>query len=267
MSVSRVVSMAVGAALLLALKPQDAATHSTESLTATQILERVAQVYASCKSYRDSGTVQDTPREPAEDSRPDAAAAAAGRRKLTPFRTAFVRPGMLHFEFSVDLLDINLDYATYRWIIGMDETGVRSWWDVEPGVRKPGSLKSALFDAGLWSKGSSFTIPLLLEPGRNDGPTFLERLTGAERLPDEKLGDATALVVTGSYFSKQRTVWVDAKTFLIRRIRDVADVNGTHIDKTTAYEPEIDVDIPSTELAFETPRVAVLPAAGASPGR
>ncbi len=59
-----------------------------DMLTAKQILKRMAETYASCKSYSDSGVVKTFHDE-----------AAWGPPWEKPFTTGFVRPDRFRFEF------------------------------------------------------------------------------------------------------------------------------------------------------------------------
>jgi hypothetical protein len=264
---SRLVAIGMGATVLLALKPQDAATDAA-SLTASQILERMATVYATCKSYRDTGMVRDT--RSSTDSvggSPSATGASAGYvPKPIPFRTAFVRPGSFRFEFSVEALDIQLKPSTYRYIVWADGSEVRTWWDMKPGVHRHDMVGSALFETGAWSHDSALTIPPMLMPSQVRCPRLSQELADLERLRDATLDNVPCFVVNGKVklpgITFDVTTSIDQSTFLVRQIHKVTDLGGTHIDYTITYQPEIDVEIAKTELAFETPRVAVLPVAG-----
>src|SRR5436309_3249582 len=64
-----------------------------EPLSAAEILQRMAQTYAACNSYQDSGSVVTVFRS------------RGGERTTTrPITTAFVRPDRFRFEFQ-DSLD------------------------------------------------------------------------------------------------------------------------------------------------------------------
>ena len=99
-----------------------------DTLTAKEILERVANVYAKCKSYRDSGVVKTvfiwTDRK---------------RTVEKPFTTAFVRPDRFRFEYK---------NKARRYIVWRKGNDVQTWWDVTPGTKKPKSLALALTREG-----------------------------------------------------------------------------------------------------------------------
>ena len=114
---------------------------------------------------------------------------------------------------------------------------------------------------GSWGAGAALTIPPLLMPSPELGSIFVEQFENPQRLPDSKLGDVACFVLKGRREPGDETVWIDQATLLVRQVVDEADFEGTHIVRTTSITPELDVDIASSELAFETPRVGVLPPA------
>jgi len=77
--------------LLVALAPiVSAAGTSKEELTAEDIMERMAKMYAGTKWYRDSGVVETQLRAAADDK---------GSDEELRFTTAFARPDRFRFEY------------------------------------------------------------------------------------------------------------------------------------------------------------------------
>lgn len=104
---------------------------STDSLTAQQILDKVATSYATCKSYRDSGVVTN-------DFGPHTAGDHFPRHvAVKPFRTAFVRPDQFRFEYD----DPTPEKPYIVWAKGDD---VRAWWHIRPGEEKLSSLEDGI---------------------------------------------------------------------------------------------------------------------------
>jgi Predicted periplasmic protein (DUF2092) len=218
---------------LLAMLLQTQAT--ADDLTAKQIVERMAKEYAQCKSYRDSGVVKTvfigTDRQ---------------RTVEKPFTTAFVRPDRFRFEYKDD--------KERRYIVWRDGKDVQTWWDVTPGIKKPASLRSALAAATGVSSGSAHAVPALLIPDEVGG----RRLTGiteAKRIEDAKLDKVDCFRIQGQYGGYPRTLWVDKKTFLVRRI-DLERKLGVDFrtERTWIYEPVIDGEISDKMLEFNLPR-------------
>ena len=79
-------------ALLPSVRAQDA---EAATLTASQILQRVAGTYAGPRSYRDAGLIV---RDWSPGMRVADEAAASTKREHVPFRTAFVRPASFLFD-------------------------------------------------------------------------------------------------------------------------------------------------------------------------
>jgi outer membrane lipoprotein-sorting protein len=210
---------------------------STDSLTAQQILDKVAATYATCKSYRDSGVVTN-------DFGPHSAGDNFPRHvDVKPFRTAFIRPD--HFRFEYD--DGTPEKPYIVWAKGSD---VRTWWHVRPGVETPSSLDLGIAGATGVSSGSAHTIPTLLLPDRITGAR-LSAMADLTRLPDEGLDATPCFKLQGKYgFGKQpTTLWLEKATYLIRRIAQDTGLNKS----TTVYQPEVNKDIPAKELEFNAP--------------
>ncbi len=114
---------------------------SPQDDSARQLLQKMWNVYADCKSYRDSGVivrhVTFSEGEPAEE-----------KDTLT---TAFVRPGCLRFDYRY-----RRDDKDEHYIIWAKDADVRTWWDRNrPAEGKPESLEGALFSAAGVTRASS----------------------------------------------------------------------------------------------------------------
>jgi len=227
---------------------QDEATLAPET-----ILLKMARVYRNCRSYRDSGEVRTTLLT--GDGR-------AGSDR--PFRTAFVRPDRFRFQFT----DPGLGERSSAYIVWTDGTDVRSWWDAKPGIRNAGTLQEGLGVAAGISGGSSNRVPALLLPGSvGEGPPLI----AAERIQDGsdrgvpcfrikgkgqrtpytlKMGAQTLTVQDESI-----TLWIDRATLLLRKVQDNKTFDTYTSESVTTYAPEVDVEIPPEQLAFNAPQV------------
>jgi len=203
-----------------------AETESTDGLTAQQILDKMAATYATCKSYRDSGTVTKF--------------FSPQHIDVKPFRTAFVRPDQFRFEY--DDLDPEKPYVV--WAKG-DE--VRTWWYVRPGVQNPPSLGHGIAGATGVSGGSAHTIPTMLLPDQIGGRS-LASLTNLTRLPDEAVDDTPCFKLRGRFADQPTTLWLEKETYLIRRIIGDSKLART----TTVYRPEVNKEISAKELEFKS---------------
>src|SRR5438128_3110913 len=112
-------------------------------------MEQMVSVYASCKTYMDTGEVQILFLE------------KRGRRTvIRPFSTSFVRPADFRFEFQNRRGEREWDI----YIVWRHDDSVKTWWSVKPGVMTDRPFPLALAGATGVSGGSAHTIPQLLMP-------------------------------------------------------------------------------------------------------
>ena len=58
----------------------------------------------------------------------------------------------------------------------------------------------------------------------------------------------------GDYGVSALTVWIDKRTFLVRRIDERTKFPDFHTEVATTYEPVIDEAVPETLLEFDPPK-------------
>jgi outer membrane lipoprotein-sorting protein len=207
-------------------------------LTGKEILERMAKAYAGCKSYQDTGVVKtvfiETERNWAEER---------------PFTTTFVRPDRFRFEYW------EKQGARHegRYIVWRGGKQIRTWWDVRPGVSKPPSLGRALAGATGVSGGSAHTIPSLLLPDEIGGRKLTD-MTKATRIEDAKLGDFECFRVHGDFAGNQMMLWIEKKTYLVRKIEEAEKSKDFRTLETTSYDPVIDGKVSEEVLDFKPPK-------------
>jgi outer membrane lipoprotein-sorting protein len=210
---------------------------ATDGLTAQQVLDKMADTYATCKSYRDSGVVTND-----FGPRPGSGATYPRHVDVKPFRTAFVRPDRFRFEY-----DDTTPEKPY--IICAKAGDVRTWWHIKPGEEKQTSLEMAVAGATGVSSGSAHTIPALLLPQKVGGRR-LTALTELKRLPDEGLEQTPCFKLEGKFANTPMTLWLDKATFLL--VRMVQDTGLTLC--TTVYKPQVDIEIATADLEFNAPK-------------
>jgi hypothetical protein len=232
-----------------------------------QILTALAEVYATCLSYRDSGRV--VTKFFLQHRRP--------RTSVKPFTTAFIRPDRFRFEYK-HRYEVEDEWD--RHIVWANGGEVRTWWDVSPGVERPESLSLALAGAGGVSGGSAHTIPTLLMPDRVGGRRLTE-LVDVVSLGDEALGGVTCYRLSGRFVPYPRdpaaeerrrleairitgreperaeqgplNVWIDRGTSLVRRIEYQTRFETFRTEQLMEYEPAVGVVITDEELRFDPP--------------
>lgn len=221
------------------------------ALTPVKILLAMEKTYATCTSYRDTGTVKIA-------TLTEGGSAGSER----PFATAFVRPDRFRFQFT----DPGLGERSSSYIVWTDGAEVRSWWDAKPRVRRPGSLREALAPAAGISGGSSVRIPGMLLPeavGEGTpliGPERTEdgtdrgvvcyRIRGKSRKVPYTLTMGTRVLTVRD---ESVTFWIDRATFLLRKVEEGRTFDTYRSESTTTYSPEFNVDIPAAQLAFGAP--------------
>lgn len=210
----------------------------SESVTAGEILMRVAAAYGACRSYSDSGVVTTV-------------FIIAGDRLTDekPFKTAFVRPDRFRFQFRNKSVAGDAEDVYIVWRKGSE---VLTWWDVRPGVQKEPSLNMALGGATGVSGGSAHAIAALLLPGEVTG-RCLTSLTDAIRVEDAELGGVQCFRIQGTHAFWPTTVWVEKRTFLVRRIDTKHDFGTFRAETITTYDPVLNGEVTDAMLAFEPP--------------
>lgn len=208
------------------------------ALTARDVLDRLAKAHAGCKSYHDSGVVKTV------------FVRATGNRTVEkPFATAFVRPDRFRFEYK----EKAGDGQERRYIVWRKGKEVQTWWDVKPGVQKPESLGLALAGATGVSSGSAHTVPALLLPEEVEGWRLMD-MTEAKRVDDAKFDNVDCFRIEGKCADSPTTLWIDQKTFLVRRIDAQSRFDDFRTEETTTYDPVIDEEIPDKKLEFDPPK-------------
>ncbi len=219
--------------------------------TPVKILLTMERVYRACASYRDTGQVTTTILT--EGGR------AGGE---TPFDTAFVRPGRFRFHVT----DTGLGERSSSYIVWSEGDQVRSWWDAKPGVREAGSLQEALRVATGISGGASMRVPgLLLPQEMGAGPL----LVGPERIEDAPDRDVACFRIRGrsqktpytlsvggrllTVRDETITFWIDRASSLLRKVVEERTFDTYRSESVTTYSPEINVEIPASQLAFNAP--------------
>lgn len=206
-------------------------------MTAANILAKVEQVYRDCTTYRDTGVVNVTFYE------------SRGERLVTkPFKTVFVRPDRFRFEYE----ESDFIGRTKRYIIWEDRGPVKTWWDVRREVGLPGSLGTALAAAAGVSSGSSHAIPVLLMRDEVGGRRLVD-IANAKRLPDETERGVECFKIIGEYATRPMAIWIDKKTFLVRKFEYFSRFSDFRTRTTTTYQPFLNQPVADKLFVFDAP--------------
>jgi outer membrane lipoprotein-sorting protein len=233
------VNHAIACYILLLLSPaaQTPAQKPEPPLSAQDILKRMANRYASCQSYRDSGSVtvffiQSKHTEVIGQSR---------------FTTAFRRPDRFRFECQPKWPD-----QPDRYILWTHGDDVRVWPEPTPAPQGHLSLAEAVVGAVNASKPEAYFIPTLLMMDRLKATTLAE-LGKPERLEDAKLGEVDCFRVQGSFAGWPTTLWIDKATFVVWQVNHDRDLGAVRAETTVTYFPVLDAELDDKELDFNPP--------------
>lgn len=211
------------------------------------VLANMRNAYASCGSYKDSGYVLSV-----HDG---------GHDRKRPFKTAFKRGDRFRFEFQSN--------GRLRYVLFRDNHGTKSWWDLTRSIEHFSAIGEVLTKAGGVSGRASCTVPaLLLQDHMVPMPFTL--LAGLRLLSDCVEGGVECYRIQGSFSivgpekgrnlqgdpkrrtNIEETLFVCKRRFLLVRIDDrIQSKRGGVTEMTTVYSPELNTEVPETELTFE----------------
>jgi outer membrane lipoprotein-sorting protein len=215
-------------------------------LNDTAILGQMAQVYADCKTYCDSGT-----------STTDFLGKNPFQEKLD-FKTAFRRPQDFRFEYREKLgiaPGVDNRMITHM-IIHRDRSGTCLWWSVT-GKEDAESLGMAIAAATGVSSRTAHTVPNLLMAAEIGGRGFLQDRNWTLLPESEHDGHACFRVSHKTGHEDTETLLIDKTSLLLLRIEEAKTIEGKRgrfkTERTTTYVPQFDVDIPEADLVFDAP--------------
>ena len=208
-----------------------------DGLTAKDIIQRMAEAYAKSRSYSDSGVVKTV--FISTDSR---------RTTEKPFTTAFIRPDRFRFEFR----EKKHGNREYRYIVYRDGKDVQTYWDVDNGIRKAESLDGAVARAAGVSSGSAHRIPAMLLPDEITWRRAI-RFHDPKRIGDAVFDTADCFRIHDAIMGGPVTLWIDKKTFMLRKVYREQMFEDFRTQETTTYEPMVNGPIRDKMLAFDPP--------------
>jgi outer membrane lipoprotein-sorting protein len=232
-------------AALLLLPPS--ASHTAASKRAEDILARSRAMYASLKSYADTGTV-------------DAEYGSSSRDRHT-FKTWYRAPRLFLFDFTKQA-------NAERLVVWSDDQAFHSWTQ-STGVQYdyPKGQGSTAFTLGSYpTRGSITMIPSFLFSGAGlvgtlteFGDASDEGTESVDGRPCHKLVGVAKSVytATGHVVNVRRTtVWIDVETLLVRKVFEdtprgvpAGQVNRT----TTTFKPHANSTIDDVRFRFTPP--------------
>ncbi|MHB9138388.1 MAG: M56 family metallopeptidase, partial [Victivallaceae bacterium] len=220
-----------------------------EPLTADAIIAKMAETYAKCKTYQDSGTVKTL------------FIKADGDMTIEkPFSTVFIRPNQFRFEYKEKVDSYIKEKPGY--IVWRKGDEVLTWFVARPDITKVKSLDSGLAGATGVSSGSAHTIPALLMSEISGKK--LSGIKEVKMLENAVFDGSSCYRIQGKFIcsgdngkvvKSPMIIWIDKNTSLVRRIDEQNVFPGSNFrtEDTTTYHPEININISAKSLDFIPP--------------
>jgi VWFA-related protein len=211
-------------------------TQAQTPMSAQEIIERMVEVYANCRTYSDVGEV-------------------STERWRQPFLTAFVRPASFRFEFSRLRKEGFPRPRKEEWdrFIARKEGNVEEAWWASYSRSGPASLERTLLSMGFLSDGAALATPTLLLPNLFRGRSILTALDELRLAGDDKVDGRKTFKLEGKFHGKELKLWIDQSEFLILKIWRKVKFGSVEIETTTKYKPQVNGDISRDRLAFNPP--------------
>lgn len=219
--------------------PSADAKFSTDHLSAKEVLDRMANVYGTCRTYLDSGLVKTVFIEK-----------GGNRTEEINFRTVFVRPDRFRYESWQTVHE-----REHHFIVWSQGKDTQTYWDMpKPNIQTTTLSRGVARGTGA-TNGSAHTVPSLLLPDQLTGSRKLTDLIDVTRGKNEILDGTDCIRIKGLYGENELTLWLDKTTLLVRRIYTEADRSrvGFRTQTTTTYNPMLNGTIPDELLQFDPP--------------
>ncbi len=101
-------------------------------------------------------------------------------------------------------------------------------------------------------------IPWLKDKGEDEQEDRFEEMDKNKDLKlvgDEAVGGSPFYKIEGKYArGEARTIWIDKKDFLLKKIHSSNKISGATVERTTTYRPRVDVAIPPEAFEFTPPK-------------
>ena len=206
-----------------------------------EILNRMAKAYATCKTYRDTGTARSV------TTRGDKKPFVSESR----FTTVFVRPQKLRYEVRHVRWD-KREECVILWRSGQD---VKAWLDgYQPQERQPSITAAVSASQGIFTDAYPYVpAQLFIEEGLV-GMNFTMMLKDAIRLEDAPLEDHLCYRMEVKHGPSLFTVWVDQKTFAVRQLTTVGTGRDRKYEHTVIFHPVLDGEVTEKDLEYNPPK-------------
>ena len=283
----------VMALMLAGCSPKSAAGQSksasksepaVDTLSAAQVIQRMGQTYAECKTYTDTGTHtsvmtsksgketevlqfstamvrHSAHKVPAPDKRPSTS--KKEKTALEKYREELNQilqnaenkarggkpkerlvPHQFRFEYS--------EKGKSGRVVWKSGQEVKVSMAAPPEANQSLGLALAFF-TGI-SDGTAYTIPALLMPSEMTG-IKLTNIRKPVRGEDQSIDGRNCFSIQGQLPEGRTTIWIDQESFLVRRIeQSYPFVKGVTVAERTDYQPVINQDVAAKRLEYNPPK-------------
>ncbi|MEH6556352.1 MAG: hypothetical protein V7708_01060 [Oceanicoccus sp.] len=207
-----------------------------DNLNLKEIIQRMENTYANSGTYSDSGVVK---------------IIFSGSVNIIvekPFTTAFIRPDRFRYAFK----EKKADGRDQIFIIHLKGKEVQTYWDVQKDLKHE-SLDRAVASAAGVSSGTAITVPGMLLPNEITWRRAI-RFNQPKRIDDEVLDNADCFRVQDIILNNLTTLWIDKKTFLLRKISREQLFDDFRAQETTTYIPNLNGEVTNDLLKFNPPK-------------
>jgi outer membrane lipoprotein-sorting protein len=223
---------------------------AAQTADAAAILEQSRAAYAALDSYADTGEVL-------VEYRQAGAPPSVERHRFTTFYEA---PRQFYFRFDKDP-----NAAKEAFVIWCPGDEFQTWWSATRvhEIYPQGQGATAFALGTLPTQGSALIIPSLLFPTAGlQGPlaTFeAPRYAGIAEIGGRQVHELSADVRMNHWndVTRPTTVWIDAETFLVLRVREGSPSDGPaglENQVTTSFEPRANPELDESRFRFEVPQ-------------
>lgn len=232
----------VGLIVLMRVSPAQ-----SQTLSGKQVFDQMLRVYANATTYQDSGSVKTEFYEIGQT-----------KPKFTTIRnfaTAYDRKAnRFRFQYKVQSLPEKM-------VIWSQGTNVQVWWSLWDSTSHEASLGSALGIATGVSGTTSRKVPCLLIAEPTDAGWGIDllkdvKLIGTDTLDKNPCYRLSGHLISTYWKNKEAFLWVDQKTFLLRRIDEANAISERKqlVKISLTYQPRLNKPIASEALTFEPPQ-------------
>ncbi len=170
---------------------------------ARTVVRKMAESYAACKSYQDTGVVETIYHEE-----------TGGRIDKMPFKTYFKRPSLLRFEW-IDYFPRKVGRTSVVW---SDGASTFTYWEPDK-FEKEEDLSMGIAGATGVSHGAAHTVPRLLLPV-GIGGFALTDLKDLTLVGEEVFEGEPCYKITGKHPNGDvHELWISKRDFLLRKER------------------------------------------------